>query len=111
VNAIAITSDGKGKRVISASEDKTIKIWDLETGKEKFILKGHSSVIAIALTPDGKTMISGSRDNTIQIWDLKTGKEKFTLTDHSDLLNSFHSYLVPITLTPESRGVIIKGII
>ena len=74
--------------MISGSSDNTIKIWDVETGTEKFTLEGHSSSVkAIALTPDGKTLISASDfwwDNTIKIWDLVTGTEKFTLEGHSD---------------------------
>ncbi|MFM6672699.1 MAG: WD40 repeat domain-containing protein, partial [Dolichospermum sp.] len=65
VTAIAFTPDGK--TVISGSSDKTIKVWDLETGQEKFTLLGHSHwVRAIAVTPDGKTAISGSGDNAIK---------------------------------------------
>ena len=81
---IVFTPDGK--TVISASTDNTIKIWDVETGTEKFTLKGHSSwVSAIALAPDGKTLISASRDNTIEIWDLATRKEIATFTGESPI--------------------------
>ncbi|MDB9401939.1 hypothetical protein PN459_18455, partial [Microcystis aeruginosa CS-567/02-A1] len=98
VNAIALTPDGK--TVISGSRDKTIKIWDVETGAEKFTLTGHSySVNAIALTPDGKTVISGSYDKTIKIWDVVTGAEKFTLTGHSNSVNA-------IAVTPDGKTVI-----
>src|SRR6476620_172543 len=73
VNAVAVTTDGK--RVISGSADKTIKVWDLTTGKELLTLKGHGySVNAVAVTVDGKRVISGSWDNTIKVWDLATGK-------------------------------------
>ncbi|MDB9486116.1 WD40 repeat domain-containing protein [Dolichospermum circinale CS-537/01] len=98
VNAIAVTPDGK--TVISGSSDKTIKIWDVVTGTEKFTLPGHSnSVSAIAVTPDGKTVISGSSDNTIKIWDVGTGTEKFTLQGHSNSVNA-------IALTPDGKTVI-----
>ena len=84
VNAIALTPDGKN--VISGSLDKTIKIWDLVTGQEKFTLEGHSdSVNAIAVTPDAKTLISRSGDNTIKIWDIATAKEIATFTGESPI--------------------------
>jgi WD40 repeat protein len=73
--------------VISGSDDKTIKIWDVGTGTEKFTLAGHTdSVNAIAVTPDGKTVISGSLDKTIKIWDLATRKEIATFTGESPIL-------------------------
>ena len=98
VEAIAVTPDGK--TVISGSVDKTIKIWDLVTGTEKFTVKGHSySVKVIAVTPDGKTVISASRDKTIKIWDLVTGTEKFTVKGHS------YSVKV-IVFTPDGKTVI-----
>ncbi len=73
VNAVAITPDGK--QIISASDDKTIKVWDLMSGEEQFTITGHRDwVEAIAITPDGQKLISSSRDNTLKIWDLATGE-------------------------------------
>jgi WD40 repeat protein len=71
---VAIAPDGK--TAISASRDKTLKIWDTETGTEVRTLTGHTdSVHAVDLAPDGNTAISASRDNTLKIWDLLSGKE------------------------------------
>jgi WD40 repeat protein len=50
-----------GKRLFSASFDKTIKAWDLESGKETLTLSGHTEgVTSLALVADGKRLISGS---------------------------------------------------
>jgi WD40 repeat protein len=71
---VAIAPDGD--LAISASADKTLKIWDTETGTEVRTLIGHTSyVTAVAIAPDGKRAISASRDNTLKIWDLLSGKE------------------------------------
>ena len=57
VTAVAIAPDGK--TAISASSDKTLKIWDTETGRELKTLIGHSHLVsAVAIAPDGKTAIS-----------------------------------------------------
>jgi WD40 repeat protein len=59
VKAVAITPDGK--QVVSASDDSTLKVWDLHSGAERFTLRGHSdSVEAVVITPDGKQVVSAS---------------------------------------------------
>ncbi|MBD2726652.1 WD40 repeat domain-containing protein [Nostoc sp. FACHB-892] len=82
VNAVAIAPDGK--TAVSGSDDNTLKVWDLHTGKEISTLTGHNDwVRAVAIAPDGKTAVSGSDDNTLKVWDLHTGKEISTLTGHN----------------------------
>ena len=74
VYGVAIAPDGL--TAISASSDKTLKIWDIKTGTELLTLTGHSSFVsAVAIAPDGLTAISGSHDDTLKIWDLLSGKE------------------------------------
>ncbi|MDT9205827.1 MAG: WD40 repeat domain-containing protein, partial [Limnospira sp. PMC 1236.20] len=70
VEAVAIAPDGK--RAVSASSDKTLKLWDLETGTELATLTGHSwSVNAVAIAPDGFRAVSASMDKTLKLWDLE----------------------------------------
>ena len=74
VNAVAIAPDGK--TAISASGDKTVKIWDTESCTELRTLIGHTSEVnAVVIAPDGKTAISASSDKTLKIWDLFSGKD------------------------------------
>jgi WD40 repeat protein len=88
---VAIAPDGK--TAISASSDKTLKIWDTETGRELKTLTGHSSsVSAVAIAPDGKTAISASWDKTLKIWDTETGRELKTLTGHSSWVKQWRSH-------------------
>jgi WD40 repeat protein len=73
VISVAITPDGQ--RVVSASADNTLKVWDLNSGKKLKTLTGHTSAIrAVAITLDGQRAISGSYDNTLKVWDLKSGQ-------------------------------------
>ena len=81
---MAVTADGR--RAVSASEDNTLKVWDLETGQELRTLAGHSdSVNGVAVTADGRRAVSASRDKTLKVWDLETGQELRTLAGHSAL--------------------------
>jgi WD40 repeat protein len=60
-----------GKYLASGSEDKTVKLWSLESQKELAMLKGHSSgVTSVAFSPDGKYLASGSEDNTVKLWSI-----------------------------------------
>jgi tetratricopeptide (TPR) repeat protein len=81
----AISSDGK--IIASGGEDKTIKLWEVSSGKllQNFI--GHSERInTVAFSPDGQLIASGDDDNTIRVWNIGTGEELYTLMGDS---NSF----------------------
>ena len=81
---MAVTPDGQ--RAVSASEDQTLKVWDLDSGRELRTLTGHTgSVTAVAVTPDGQRAVSASGDETLKVWDLDSGRELRTLTGHSGL--------------------------
>ncbi|MBQ2387231.1 MAG: hypothetical protein II300_08135, partial [Bacteroidales bacterium] len=70
VNSVAYSPDGT--KIISGSDDGTIKIWDANTGKYLKTLEGHSDwVNSVAYSPDGTKIISGSDDGTIKIWGIK----------------------------------------
>jgi WD40 repeat protein len=82
VTSVAFSPDGK--RIVSGSVDKTLKVWDAATGRETLTLKGHSSsVLCVAFSPDGKRIVSGSDDKTLKVWDAATGRETLTIKGHS----------------------------
>ena len=73
------------KYIISGSKDKSIKIWDLLTGKCIRTLLGHKNGISsITLTKDGKNIFSASLDKTIKIWHTETGKLLYTYNKHQN---------------------------
>jgi WD40 repeat protein len=62
-----------GKYVISVSDDRTLVVWDVATGKPVHTSSKHQAEIqSLAISPDGKMALSGSRDNTMILWDTKT---------------------------------------
>lgn len=74
INALALTPDGQ--RVITAGEDKLLKIWDIASGLELESLQGHLDEINdVVVTPDGRRLLSVSYDGTFIVWDLVSGKQ------------------------------------
>jgi WD40 repeat protein len=78
VKAVALSPDGR--RALSGTGyrqggDNTVRLWDLETGKELRRLEGHgSSVGSVAFSPDGRRALSGAADRSMRLWDLETGR-------------------------------------
>jgi WD40 repeat protein len=81
ITCIATLLDG---RIVSGSRDKTLKIWNLQTGECDAIFKDHNDeVLCVAVLPDGR-IVSGSKDKTLKIWNPLTKKCNVTLTGHTD---------------------------
>ena len=79
---MSFSSDGK--TLASGSRDNTIKLWNVETGKEIRTLSGHNEgVTSVSFSSDGKTLASGSEDKTIKLWNVETGKEIRSLSGHN----------------------------
>ena len=78
-----------GTRIVSASMDETVRVWDATTGACISVLEGHSGMVfSASYSPDGMRVVSASMDMTVRVWDSATGACLSVLEGHSEGVNS-----------------------
>jgi len=101
VSSLMFTPDGR--RVVSTSWDKTLRIWDFENGFCLRSLEGHSDfVLSAIITPDGSRVVSISRDSTLRIWDLETG-------DCLRIIKGYVDWDATVVMSPDGHRVVLTG--
>ncbi|MEY2565252.1 MAG: hypothetical protein QOH88_3445 [Verrucomicrobiota bacterium] len=84
VNSARFSPDGS--RVLTASDDRTARVWDAKTGKLLVDLEGHQDAVTTAqFSPDGSRIVTGSKDKTARIWDAQNGKLLSTILEKGAL--------------------------
>jgi small GTP-binding protein len=87
ITSVAVSSDGG--LVATCSDDKTVKLWSMDTGANLATLKGHSKEINyVSFTTDGNSIIFSSNDKTIRIWDRLADRIMHILKGHSRAVSS-----------------------
>src|SRR5205823_1548047 len=84
VLALAFSPDGR--RALSGSIDKTMRLWEVETGKElrRFPELGDAGwFISVAFSRDGRRALTGHGDNHVRLWDVETGRELRRFVGHT----------------------------
>ncbi len=100
-NAIAFSPDGR--YALFASSDKTVRLHDVEAGRDLRRFIGHTgSVWCVAFSPDGKRALSGSADATVRLWDVETGREIKRLSGHEALVTT-------VAFAPDGRKALSGG--
>ena len=88
VLSVAVSADGKRALTGGSFQDRTVRLWDIEAGRELKTMAGHDERIsAVAFLP-GDRAVSAAQDKIIRIWDLTTAKELFRLTGHTGAIHS-----------------------
>jgi WD40 repeat protein len=73
MGGIAFSPDSKA--LATAGRDRTVRLWDTQTGKELAVFKGHTAAaISAAFSPDGKLIASGGEDKTVRLWEMPAPK-------------------------------------
>jgi WD40 repeat protein/DNA-binding winged helix-turn-helix (wHTH) protein len=78
-----------GKFIVTASVDKTARVWDVANEKTVAELRGHERRLNSAeFSPDGRFVVTSSEDKTARIWDARTGRPITILSGHTDSVNN-----------------------
>lgn len=101
VKCIAVSHDGK--YVATGSRDKTLKIWDLQSGFEIRTFVGHlHTVNGVEFSPDDKYLLSSSADNTAKVWNIFTGESIFTTPEQD-------KYLTDVAFSSNGKFIVATG--
>ena len=87
VTSVSFSPDGR--YALSGSHDRTIRLWEVATGKELQQLIGYTSIKSVSFSPDGRYILSGDDDKTICLWEVATGKVLQKFAGHKYGINSY----------------------
>ena len=96
--AVAFSPDGR--RIVSGSSDKSVRVWDSSTGEVQNVLEGHTDLVqSVAFSPDGRCIVSGSSDKSVWVWVSSTGEVQNVLEGHMYSVRS-------VAFSPDGRYIV-----
>jgi hypothetical protein len=101
VNAVSFSPDGG--RILSASHDGTLRLWQTATGRQARAWRGHDGPVwAVAFAGDGRRALSGGQDRMVRLWDVETGESLLALPEQAMIVTC-------VALSPDGRHALSAG--
>lgn len=80
----SVSFSSEGKQLVSASDDKAVKVWNVASIKFEYSFVGHNNWVRSAkFSPDARLVVSGGDDKTVKLWDSRKRAAITTFYDHS----------------------------
>src|SRR6267143_345783 len=101
VTAASFSHDGRW--VVTASKDRSARVWEVATGRVIAVFDGHTAAVnSAAFSPDGRLVVTASNDGTARVWEAATGREVAALRGH-------RGWVKAAAFSPDGRRVVTAG--
>ena len=102
---------GPNEMLVSASEDKTVKVWSAASGKQLANLTGHTGVVtSVALSTDGLRLVSGSADKSVRLWNTLSGAQRASATPNAEGTSNRKRALYSATFSGSLERAVVGGL-
>ena len=98
----SVAFSGDGTRLVSASEDGKIRLWDTAIWRELQQIDDTERIGCLAVTPDDRTLVTGNKAGIVQLWNAVAGRERATLRGHT-------GELYALTYSPDGKTLAAAG--
>lgn len=91
-----------GKHIASGSGDRTVRVWDIESGQEVLNLAIEDGVTTVAISPGGEYVAAGSLDKSVRVWDARNG----FLIERLDGIDGHKDSVYSVAFAPNGRSLV-----